>query len=154
MIKFRRSSFSPIDGPLGSAQVQSNILTCIGFPKTSTEVLQGPRVVMALGVFPRNTWKPGSRLSTITITMKHPSTCYSSVTLCLHWLGHSNSKEEHSHTTLKIWISIFWNAKYLVYFDSFKNQTESKIHQMKKWLTLNFTSILQNPNPYLIPSCY
>lgn len=65
---------------------------------------------------PREYPKPGGRLSTITITMKHPSTCYSSVTLCLHWLGHSNSMEEHSHITLKILISLFWNAEYLVIF--------------------------------------
>lgn len=38
-------------------------------------------------------------------------------------LGHSSSVKEHWHTTLNIWISIFWNTKYLVYFVYFQNQT-------------------------------
>lgn len=45
----------------------------------------GSQSCHARGVFPRNTWKPGSTLYAITITMKHPSTCCSSVALCLHW---------------------------------------------------------------------
>lgn len=36
----RTPGFSWTDGPLGSAQVQSGILTCIAFPKATTEVLR------------------------------------------------------------------------------------------------------------------
>lgn len=53
-------SFSCIDGPLGLAQIQSGILICTEFPKTTTEILRGPGIVMAFTVFPRNIWEPGS----------------------------------------------------------------------------------------------